>query len=288
MKIQFDNGLATPDSTMKTTIFKSERYEIIKNKDNQFMIVGMSIGTRECAETVYYNSPRILYDLILLYYKSGIKGGFRTQIESQLQRNIDKIAPLIIDFCKEYGLPYYGNIGDDDIFRNCYCYKITDIFDSDTIDYFRKENVSVTFCNLSMFLYWLKILYGNFLRFITMTNNDDVIESFEIDLKINLSVYKKSKTKIKDFFPVIVNHFSFESFLQRGTTGFFFQIVTYNVFHLAVYYFCLICVGGVSVEKTLIIKPKCKLCGSPFITTKKQSRYCPYCSPQKAWNAKHR
>ena len=296
MKISFDPLLAMPDSKMETLVFKYRIYDLIKNKDGDYMIVGYNqvpiknYEPIEIGERTSVNSPMLLYAFIELYAKLGIKGGFRSAIETQIENNLELIKPVIINFCQEYGLPYCGNIAEQDIQYNNFSYELTNLFDHNTLDKLRGNDngIAIAYCNLSYFLYWLKILYRDFLWYITMTDQTDIIENFEINMKINMSAFKKARLKKKEFSPDITNHFSYNSRLQKVNNGFQFRISTSNIFHLATYYFCLICVGGISINKTLIIKPKCKLCGMPFIAERKQTRYCDQCSPQKAWNAKHR
>ncbi len=59
--------------------------------------------------------------------------------------------------------------------------------------------------------------------------------------------------------------------LEHNNHAFTFAISTNNLFHLSVYYFCLICIGNDSIDisKTMLVK-QCKCCGSYFLTS--QSR----------------
>lgn len=209
--MNFDTLLSTPDSTMETTIFKYESYELLKNKNGEYMIIGYdqvllknNPKIRDAGEKVLMNSPSLLYAFIELYSKLGIKGGNRNEIEKQVSKNIEKIKPIIIDFCKEHGLPYYGNIGEYDIHNN-FTYNPEDIFENNAFDKLRKDNnaLAISFCNLSFFLYWLHILYRDFLWHITMTDQTDIIENFENNLKINMSKFKNARPKKKYFSQVL-------------------------------------------------------------------------------------
>ena len=94
------------------------------------------------------------------------------------------------------------------------------------------------FCNVSYFVYWLYIMYRDFLWYISIFSKD-MAYSFTEYLKIDMLPYIERGGVVGKFFsPSIVQHFSFNSRLQRSGNSFSFTISTNNIFHLSVYYFC--------------------------------------------------
>lgn len=293
MNNNFDITLSNPRVIINTTEFKYENYDIIKNLDGDYMIVGSEncidkYNIPKLGKFVKFSDSKIFTDMIFLAVKLNLKGGFRTDIQCQL---IEQHFIIILDFCKKYGLPYYGNIQYDALQYNNY--DSNNIFSAESLGKLKsKYNYSTmcyAYCNLSYFVYWLYIMYRDYLWYISIYSKD-MVYSFNEYLKVDMSYYTQhNSTVAKHFSPSIVNHFMFNSKLNKHGQSFSFEICTNNIFHLSVYYFCLICVGSncIDISKTMLVK-QCKCCGSYFLTNQSRKRYCEYCSPQKAWNKRNR
>lgn len=287
----FDITLSNPREIMNTIEFKYDNYDVIKNTSGDFMIVGSENcknEVRDAGKTVEYTNYAIFIDMIFLAAKLNLKGGFRTFIKSQLT---EQHFLLILKFCKKYGLPYCGNIQENALQYNNY--NDDGLFTAETLNEIKRKHKYTTmcyaFCNVSYFVYWLYIMYRDFLWYISIFSKD-MAYSFTEYLKIDMLPYIERGGVVGKFFsPSIVQHFSFNSRLQRSGNSFSFTISTNNIFHLSVYYFCLICIGNntIDISKTMLIK-QCKCCGTYFLTTQSRKKYCEYCSPQKAWNKKNR
>lgn len=293
MKKDFDITLSKPQTTMSTLEFKYENYDIIKNVDGDYMIIASENcqyinDIRETGRYVEFSSSNIFIDMISLAVHLNLKRGFRTYIQNQLT---DYHFSLIIDFCKKYGLPYHGNIQDEALQYNNF--KDDDILSDESLKKLKsKYNYSTmvyAYCNVSYFVYWLYIMYLDFRWYISIYS-EDMVYNFVEYLNVDMSHFIKHRDSVSKYFsPSIALHFSFVSSLEKKDQSFSFAIHTNNIFHLSVYYFCLLCVGNSSVDisKTMLIK-QCKCCGSYFLTSQSRKKYCEYCSPQKAWNKRNR
>lgn len=289
----FDITLSNPNVIMSTIEFKYDNYDIVKNTDDDFMIIASEncpdkyISSRDSGKIVEFNNSNIFLDMIFLAVKLNLKGGFRKYIQNQLT---EQHFLIILDFCKKYGLPYFGNIQEDALQYNNYS-KVD--FPVESIRQIKeKYNYSdfyYSYCNVSYFIYWLYVMYRDFLWYIAIYS-EDTVYNFSEYLKIDMSYFIKHRDSVaKHFSPSIANHFSFNSMLKHNNHTFTFAISTNNLFHLSVYYFCLICIGNDSIDisKTMLVK-QCKCCGSYFLTSQSRKKYCEYCSPQKAWNKRNR
>lgn len=151
------------------------------------------------------------------------------------------------------------------------------------------SSICYAYCNISYFVYWLYIMYRDFLWYISIYS-EDMAYNFSEYLKIDMSHFVKHRHSVaKHFSPSIADHFIFNSILKHNKQSFSFAISTNNIFHLSVYYFCLICIekNSVDISKTMLVK-QCQCCGSYFLTSQSRKKYCEYCSPQKAWNRRNR
>lgn len=293
MDNKFDITLSHSREIMNSIEFRYENYDILKNLDNDYMIVGTEncpdkMNIRDAGRKVEFSNSDIFLDMIFLAVKLRLKSGSRTFIQNQLT---EEHFSIIIDFCKKYGLPYFGNIREGALFYNDY--DDTDIFPADSLIQlkikYKYTEMCYAYCNVSCFVYWLYVMYRDFLWYISIYSQD-MAYSFSDCLKVDMSHYTRKKDIIaKHCSPSIVNHFIFESVLKRNGDYFSFEITTNNIFHLSVYYFSLICIGrnSIDVSKKMLIK-NCKLCGSYFLTSQSRKKYCAYCSPQKAWNKRNR
>lgn len=292
MNNRFDITLSNPREKMSTIEFKYENYDIIKNSNGDYMIVASEACLekfiiRDTGKFVEFSNSNVFIDMIFLAVKLGLKGGRRTFIQNQLS---EQHFLIILDFCKKYGLPYYGNIQNDALQYNNY----NDVdFPAENLTQLKlKYNYSTmcyAYCNVSYFVYWLYIMYNDFLWYISIYSKD-MLYNFSEYLKIDMSHYAKYRDAVaKAFSPSIANHFIFNSRLEHNGQAFSFTISTNNIFHLSVYYFCLICIGNNSIDisKAMLVK-QCKCCGSYFLTSQSRKKYCEYCSPQKAWNKRNR
>lgn len=293
MNNDFDITLSKPQSIMSTLEFKYENYDIIKNLDGDYMVVASEncidkYNIRETGRYVEFSNSNIFLDMIFLAVKLNLKGGFRTFIQSQLT---EYHFSIILDFCKKYGLPYYGNIQDEALQYNYF--KDDNIFSAESLNILKSKynytTMCYAYCNVSYFVYWLYIMYRDFLWYISIYSKD-MVYNFNEYLKVDMSGFIKHSNSVSKFFsPSIADHFLFNSYLEKNGRSFSFSIRTNNIFHLSVYYFCLICTGNSSVDvsKTMLVK-HCKCCGSYFLTSQSRKKYCEYCSPQKAWNKRNR
>lgn len=293
MNNNFDITLSKPRDIMSTIEFKYKNYDILKNSNNDYMIVGTENCTdkfniREAGKKVEFSNSNIFLDMIYLAVKLHLKTGKRTFMQNQFT---EQHFLIILDFCKKYGLPYHGNIQENALQYNNY--DNTDIFSIETLTQLKEKygysTMCYAYCNVSYFIYWLYIMYRDFLWYISIYSKDMVYNVINY-LKVDMSYYIKHCDSVAEYFsPVIVNQFVFSSSLFRNGKSFSFEIKTNNIFHLSAYYFSLICIGNNSVDisKTMLVK-QCKCCGSYFLTSQSRKKYCEYCSPQKAWNKRNR
>lgn len=293
MNKDFDITLSKPQTIMSTMEFKYENYDIIKNINEDYMIVASENcidinNLRSTGSFVEFSNSNIFLDMIFLAVKLNLKGGFRTFIQNQLTEHH---FTLILDFCKKYGLPYYGNIQEEALQYNNF--EKDNLFSAESLNMLKTKynysNMCYAYCNVSYFVYWLYIMYRDFLWYISIYSKD-MVYNFSEYLKVDMSYFIKHSDSVSEFFsPSIAFHFIFNSSLKKNGQSFSFTIHTNNIFHLSVYYFCLICIGNSSVEisKTMLVK-QCKCCGSYFLTSQSRKKYCEYCSPQKAWNKRNR
>ena len=293
MNNRFDITLSNPNVTMSTIEFKYENYDIVKNSHGDYMIVASenhldeSIPCRNMGEFVEFSNSNVFIDMIFLAVKLNLKVGFRKFIQNQLT---EQHFSIILDFCKKYGLPYCGNVQEDALQYNNYSYVDFPIENIRQLkSKYNYSHICYAYCNVSYFVYWLYIMYRDFLWYISIYS-EDMVYNFSEYLKIDMSHFIKHRNSVaKHFSPSIADHFVFNSMLKHNKQSFSFAISTNNIFHLSVYYFCLICIGNNSVDisKTMLVK-QCQCCGSYFLTSQSRKKYCEYCSPQKAWNRRNR
>lgn len=285
-----DSTIGKPLEIITTCECKYSNYDIVNGKDGDLYIIASDNRTSNITRDMRYraecSSSEMLYELLEMYSQLGIKSSTRKDILLELN---EKHFNPILQISHKYGLFFCGenyyNEHDIDITNN-----IPENVLSELKKKYNYKDICWCACSLSAFLYWTKILYRDFLNLITIYSPQK-LEQFNGIFKVkNIQKKIEKKSKLKEHWQPSIA-IAFDSILHRSQDGFYFQIDTNSLFHACLYYFSLLCVGASSsdnyIDKTMHVK-QCKLCKANFLTAQSRKRYCPYCSPQKAWNKKNR
>ena len=283
---QIHRAIGNPQASVFTVESRWENYDIIRIS-NELYIVGSEETEgkiRDIGRIVEYNSATVMYDILYVYSTHYLQHTYNSDIQDYLNET-DFDSKPIIDLCHKYGLFFIG----DDILSNTR-HIIPAKIKKEIKEKYNYNTFECCACQLVAFIYWSRNLYFNFLNLLSMyapQKLEQYNDYFKVEKIDEFITYKSSL--IDNWKPSIAT-FKYELIKEDG---FYFQITTSSLFHACFYYFSLLCMGATSIdnfmEKTIYIrKCKNKACQSLFITDQSRKRYCPYCSPQKAWNKKNR
>ena len=282
--------LGDPSVEVRFREFKFKNYDVVRNSDNEWLLIGSEEENPQNpgVDFTFTKSKNtdVFDDLLTLCRDLEIPPDVRyprSAINEYLnQSHFDRI----LKFCRKWGLPYCGSADEDAFFRGK---RFDGFYRIDNLEILKsKYKYSVMrygFFNISFFVYQLCWMFGDFQRYIA-NYAPNMVDSFEQYFKIDMKHFRKNAADFKDWPPSICRQFKFEYVLIHNGSKFNFEVQTYNLFHLAAYYFALICTGGEPGLNTQI--KQCRSCGSYFLTSQSRRRYCSYCSRQNAWNKRNR
>ncbi len=276
----------TPKLNVNTKISKWDKYEFVEINKMKFIrgYNSESIGNSKLFEYKIINTPDILFKLLLLHQKLNVKfHHMQKKISDELS---DDDIENILNFCKLYGLPFWGKNPTANFCINQEHNKSKDIALNTIIHPiipFANEN----FFHIASFiqcLYWLKT---DFLRIVVANNWEDDINIFHLlksDDKQRMANIHASQSENKQTMLFLPNLNPYVTYWDDEKMCLVLNCE--NIIHFSTYQLCLLqqaqdYSGG-------YIK-KCPKCNQLFVAAKPQQKYCKNpCTRQAYYSLKRR
>lgn len=178
-------------------------------------------------------------------------------IQTKSVRINDKNIQLIIEWCKSQGLPFQGRLRD---------------INRALIDDLYKEKQLLGF-SIEDFMLNLTTIQNAFSMYL-------VVKGIDKPNNISGLNYEECKYYLKHNFErlELVTRFNFEKFEYVSVAD--------NLFQAAMYQLMLLTTINRNKDGALVELAICKCCHSPFMQHRRNQKYCPECSPQKAYKRK--
>lgn len=271
-----------PRINVATNISKWDCYDIIEDNGIKF-VIGTSLKDKDIFENKPVNSPLFLYELLHLYTEIPPTHYSRMQsIVNSLYScdSCDSVNKRIIKFCKKYGLPFWSDYYTIDFHKN-------PIFDSFSPKELFHGLVPLGKSNrfpIASFCYALNEIHYLFL-IIVFENEwiyydegehkwiyyDDNVKQFlcDNDIQILNLFYDRMNKKNRINTSLYQDASTYTTYWNNDL--FCLQLECNNLFHLAIYYLCLMrqskSFSGGYIRT-------CKKCNQLFVTDNPRKQFC--------------
>lgn len=243
-------------------LYKHYQYKIVDNEpylivSTPYKVVNGEIQELKTPKNLFEfngigtNMPcknaNLLISLLKLAYKLEEKYNYDYKIK--------ECRNEIIKWCKIYGFPFMGKqygLLNDDTKHNW------ELFNNHCLIGF----------SIPGFILQLRTLYLSFIDYLIYKSNGEIISYTNVTVE-------ECKDMLKSLFSELRTYLHFDFNTLQISTEF------YNLFSAAVYELMLLA----STVKNNDMKDLsiCECCGTPYERTQRNQKYCPECSPQKAY-----
>ncbi len=296
-----------------TKVSRWERYEATQIEDEWYIIAQNVNRDNDKKREIEVDSEEPITLLRLMTLASRlpiIQENKRLKKEDVDELIQEKDLRLILQFCKENGLPCWGlgtreflcfqNDEKVDMLNKMAAMRANDTFseaDKDEADEdeelerllkITKTKPRCSGFSISVFCYALKLLYSDFCNMIAYYKiTDNVYTSMltEVDKEYISKMKRMYENHAIQMFLLTRDFCSFRTCLETDDNSrkLMFKLKTENLMHLAQYYLCLIAISG-NVDGHV---KQCIACGSLFTTRDPIRKYCSECLSQKTLDLKN-
>lgn len=300
-KLAYDIDIEISESELVADLFNMEYsdYDIIGIGTDTPFAIGYGNLVREVGSWKHGECKDMLLEVINLAMQ--LESTSRKCRYADFRGNYsEEDYEKIIAFCNRHGLAFFGwNNGK----TNLHGYDLNSFhrgwadFPSDELNSIKKRHdfdlMCFAFMDINIFLYYVNMIYRDFLLFASLYTNKDFCDTLKYyGADVAYSPKKMAVGDDENLFklPFSCSGCSFEKTLSIQNKKYVWSIRLYNKLSLAIYQLMMLFLSANNpdlIKKRLYIKD-CTCCGTVFMSSTKQKRYCPNCSPQKMWNMKNR